>query len=205
MMVRWPRPKGEAMRRLTCAVLLAALTLPLVMAGTADALTTWDSFREDHRQVLTRGLQRPRIPKTGTLSIHWLEQRAEFLGARQQRVDRLYHRWQNIHEEELAALVPSPTSPAPPVHYDGDHLDLWLCIHAQEGSWTDPNPPYFGGLQMGYGFMEAYGGDLYATKGTADHWTPDEQIGVAEAAWAINNYTIGWLFSQWPNTAPPCV
>src|SRR5207244_2624880 len=23
------------------------------------------------------------------------------------------------------------------------HYNQWLCIHNYEGSWTDPNPPYF--------------------------------------------------------------
>src|SRR5205807_2977134 len=27
-------------------------------------------------------------------------------------------------------------------------LKDWLCIHHYEGAWTDPNPPYYGGLQM---------------------------------------------------------
>ena len=28
------------------------------------------------------------------------------------------------------------------------HKSQWLCIHGYEGSWTDPNSPYYGGLQM---------------------------------------------------------
>ena len=28
------------------------------------------------------------------------------------------------------------------------HLTEWRCIHRWEGSWTDPNSPYYGGLQM---------------------------------------------------------
>jgi hypothetical protein len=62
-------------------------------------------------------------------------------------------------------------------------LQDWLCIHRYEGSWTDPNPPYYGGLQMDMSFMEAYGSKLLRTKGTADHWTPLEQIWVAEHAY----------------------
>src|SRR5947209_894047 len=27
-------------------------------------------------------------------------------------------------------------------------LRAWNCIHHYEGSWTDPNAPYWGGLQM---------------------------------------------------------
>lgn len=78
-------------------------------------------------------------------------------------------------------------------------LSAWLCIHRYEGSWTDPNPPYYGGLQMDMSFMQAYGGQLLRTKGTADHWTPLEQIWVAERA-----YRSGRGFYPWPNTARGC-
>jgi hypothetical protein len=86
--------------------------------------------------------------------------------------------------------------------YQAQHpprLKDWLCIHHYEGSWTDPNSPYYGGLQMDMSFMEAYGGNLLRTKGTADHWTPLEQIWVAERA-----YRSGRGFYPWPNTARWC-
>ena len=57
---------------------------------------------------------------------------------------------------------------------------------------------------MGYGFMEAYGGSLYATLGTADHWSSTQQIAVAESAWRINGYSVAWLYSQWPISGPDC-
>jgi hypothetical protein len=78
-------------------------------------------------------------------------------------------------------------------------LKDWLCIHHYEASWTDPNPPYYGGLQMDMSFMAAYGGRLLRTKGTADHWTPIEQIWVAERA-----YKSGRGFYPWPTTARYC-
>jgi hypothetical protein len=78
-------------------------------------------------------------------------------------------------------------------------LEAWLCIHRYEGSWTDPNAPYYGGLQMDIGFMAAYGSRLLRTKGTADHWTPLEQIWVAERA-----YESGRGFYPWPTTARYC-
>jgi hypothetical protein len=68
-----------------------------------------------------------------------------------------------------------------------------------EGSWTDANSPYYGGLQMDMSFMQAYGGSLLRHKGTADHWTPLEQIWVAERA-----YESGRGFYPWPNTARWC-
>jgi hypothetical protein len=78
------------------------------------------------------------------------------------------------------------------------HLREFLCIHHYEGSWTDSGGPYYGGLQMDLGFQAAYGRALLRTKGTADHWTPLEQIWVAERAYKSRG------FYPWPNTARFC-
>lgn len=78
------------------------------------------------------------------------------------------------------------------------HLRDWLCIHHFEGSWTDHGSPYWGGLQMSLGFQQMYGGWLYAHKGTADHWTPLEQMWTAERALLSRGF---W---PWPNTARFC-
>jgi hypothetical protein len=77
-------------------------------------------------------------------------------------------------------------------------LGDWLCIHRYEGSWADPNSPYWGGLQMDLSFQATYGGWLLRHKGTADHWSPLEQIWVAVRA----SHSRG--FSPWPNTARYC-
>ena len=79
------------------------------------------------------------------------------------------------------------------------HKRQWLCIHHFEGAWNDPNPPYYGGLQMDLGFQRTYGRQLLRRKGTADHWTPLEQIWVAEHA-----RRSGRGFYPWPNTARAC-
>jgi hypothetical protein len=79
------------------------------------------------------------------------------------------------------------------------HLQAWLCIHHYEGDWRDPSGPYYGGLQMDLEFQRTYGGRLFRRKGTADHWTPLEQIWVAEKA-----YESGRGFYPWPNTARYC-
>ena len=78
------------------------------------------------------------------------------------------------------------------------HLQEWLCIHHYEGSWTDPNGPYYGGLQMNVTFQQAYGAWLFRHKGTADHWTPLEQMWTAEKALKSRGF---W---PWPNTARYC-
>ncbi len=79
------------------------------------------------------------------------------------------------------------------------HYEQWLCIHRYEGSWTDPNAPYYGGLQMDISFQRAYGDGLLDAHGTADHWSPLQQMWVAERAHAA-----GRGFYPWPNTARFC-
>ena len=78
------------------------------------------------------------------------------------------------------------------------NLGDWLCIHHYEGSWADPNSPYWGGLQMDLSFQARYGGWLLRHKGTANHWSPLEQIWVAVRASRMRG------FSPWPNTAHYC-
>ena len=79
------------------------------------------------------------------------------------------------------------------------HSAAWQCIQRHEGRWNDPNPPYYGGLQMDMSFQRRYGADLLRNKGTADNWEPVEQMWVAERA-----YRAGRGFFPWPNTARYC-
>lgn len=78
------------------------------------------------------------------------------------------------------------------------HLRQFLCIHRYEGSWRDAGGPYYGGLQMDLHFQRTYGFGLLRTKGTADRWTPLEQIWTAEKAHRSRGF---W---PWPNTARSC-
>ncbi len=78
------------------------------------------------------------------------------------------------------------------------HLRDWMCIHRYEAAWTDTGWPYWGGLQMSLTFQAHYGGWLLRTKGTADHWTPLEQMWTAEKALKSRGF---W---PWPNTARMC-
>ena len=80
------------------------------------------------------------------------------------------------------------------------HYSQWLCIHSHEGAWNaNTGNGYYGGLQMDMSFQSAYGGHLLRTKGTANNWTPMEQMWVAERA-----YSSGRGFGPWPNTARMC-
>ena len=78
------------------------------------------------------------------------------------------------------------------------HKRQWLCIHGYEGAWNDPNSPYYGGLQMDWEFQSTYGPELLRRKGTANNWTPLEQMWVAERAYRTRGF---W---PWPNTARYC-
>ncbi len=78
------------------------------------------------------------------------------------------------------------------------HLAGWLCIHGHEGSWNDTGAPYWGGLQMSLDFQQTYAPRLYRALGTADHWTPLEQMWAAERAARTRGF---W---PWPNTARMC-
>ena len=122
-------------------------------------------------------------------------------------------RWERVMGRPLThALAHAPTDPqrraeawrklAVNMHRRAVHVphrSAWLCIHRFEGSWTDPNPPYYGGLQMDVGFQRRYAPALFRTKGTADHWTPLEQMWAAERA-----HRAGRGFYPWPNTARYC-
>jgi hypothetical protein len=79
------------------------------------------------------------------------------------------------------------------------HRSAWLCIHRFEASWQDGGAPYYGGLQMDWSFMSHYGRELLRRKGDASHWTPLEQMWVAERA-----HRSGRGFYPWPNTARYC-
>ena len=78
------------------------------------------------------------------------------------------------------------------------HERQWLCIHRYEAKWTDADGPYYGGLQMDQEFQATYGRDLLRRKGTAQNWTPLEQMWVAERAYPTRGF---W---PWPNAARYC-
>jgi len=80
------------------------------------------------------------------------------------------------------------------------HKSQWLCIHRGEAAWNaHTGNGYYGGLQMDLSFQRSYGRYLLRLKGTADHWSPSEQMWVAERA-----YKSGRGFYPWPNTARAC-
>lgn len=82
-------------------------------------------------------------------------------------------------------------------------LRKWLCIfrherHPEEGWRTQTGNGYYGGLQMDIAFQRRYGRWLLRRKGTANRWTPIEQIWIAERGRRAQ----GW--HAWPSTARRC-
>ena len=135
---------------------------------------------------------------------------------RQRMIDAYRHQvwhWQRVMGHPVLLQLPNPPAELPSKiaawkriastvreqALNPPHKKQWLCIHRFEGAWNDPNPPYYGGLQMDLGFQRTYGGGLFSRKGTADHWTPLEQMWAAERA-----HSSGRGFYPWPNTARYC-
>lgn len=73
-----------------------------------------------------------------------------------------------------------------------------LCVHHYEGSWQDPDAPYYGGMQMDWSFMHNYGPWTLRRYGTADHWPWRTQLLIAYRGWRAQ----GW--GAWPNSAHFC-
>ena len=118
--------------------------------------------------------------------------RTPYAGHAEQSASLPYQRWV-LNQWTKRAEKAQKTARRPP------HYDQWICIHGYEGAWNDPNAPYYGGLQMDVSFQRTYGSHLLRAKGTADNWTPLEQMWVAEKAHAS-----GRGFYPWPNTARFC-
>lgn len=134
-------------------------------------------FRADTRHWLTVMDGRPPANVPRSLAVH---------SSSIPRLRLLARHWRHVAHRAWAQATHPPD------------LGGWLCIHHYEGSWADPNAPYWGGLQMDLSFQATYGGWLLRHKGTADHWSALEQIWVAVRA----SHTRG--FSPWPNTARYC-
>jgi hypothetical protein len=187
-------------QKLTLAFACAfALGAALAGAATLQAETTPDPPAETQ------------TTETETIDLPQLEQREI-----QRRIDRYRHetwRWQRTMGRPLTRNLQNPPADVEAKievwkrvalktrkHAENPpHKQQWLCIHHYEGAWNDPNPPYYGGLQMDLGFQRTYGGGLLTRKGTADHWTPLEQMWAAERA-----HRAGRGFYPWPNTARYC-
>ena len=87
--------------------------------------------------------------------------------------------------------------PAPVVSASASHMAMWLCIHGKEGAWdANTGNGYYGGLQATSPWYGVSRMDLLS---------PGAQIAHAEAMYAANGYSLGWIRQQWPNTSYGCV
>jgi Transglycosylase-like domain len=84
--------------------------------------------------------------------------------------------------------------------YHPPHNREFRCIHRHEGPWdANTGNGYYGGLQMDLTFQRQYAPRYLRQKGTADKWTPLEQIWVGERA-----LREGRGFYPWPTAARNC-
>jgi hypothetical protein len=185
--------EGEhALRHACLLALLAALAVALVPRATAREHVASRAARSD-RALMARVLGRIATHRDETWRWQRLMHRARtpYSGSAGQIRSLAYRRWVlELWRRRAAAAKRQALNPP--------HLRQWLCIHRYEGSWRDPRGPYYGGLQMDREFQATYGPDLLRRKGTADHWTPLEQMWVAERAYRTRGF---W---PWPNTARSC-
>jgi hypothetical protein len=80
------------------------------------------------------------------------------------------------------------------------HDAMWECIHNKEGDWAtgyNPAGPYYGGLQMTWGWGEL--------NGDPRHYSATEQKLAAEHEWARNGYSLSFMRQQWPKTSYGCI
>jgi Transglycosylase-like domain len=111
--------------------------------------------------------------------------------------DADYRLWiRNLWKQRAASALRQAQNPP--------HRSGWMCIHRYErhpaqGWATRTGNGYYGGLQMDISFQRTYGPELLRRKGTANNWTPYEQMWVAWRA-----YRSGRGFYPWPNTARHC-
>lgn len=180
-----------------CALIIALAAATSLRAGTTP----------DPPSTTTDGTAGGPIPAS-VIRPQWVRQR---------RIDRLRHetwRWQRLMGRSLTRqLADAPADVeakiavwkriAVQTRYAAQnppHRRQWLCIHRFEGGWhSNTGNGYYGGLQMDLMFQRTYAPGLLHRKGTADRWTPLEQMWAAEKA-----HRAGRGFYPWPNTARSC-
>ena len=207
-------------RGLLVGLALSFLAVPAALADdrgtTTDTTTTETATTTETSTTTTESAQ----TETAPVSDPWAETAETLrLRARALHYRRVARRWRALMGKPMPRIGLAPTSldsllerrrwragawrakaiAARRAGRRPPHLHAWLCIHRYEGSWRDPNAPYFGGLQMDLTFQGQYGRRLLRRKGTAEHWTRFEQMWVAERA-----HRSGRGFYPWPLTARRC-
>jgi hypothetical protein len=168
--------------------ILAGIAVLALLA--TPGFTEWDDYFDKHRTKVVQGIHKPRVPGHGTLTDEWVANRAEYFKIRQRRVDKLYHKWLDIHERELAAQVVSPPQPAPP---SGGGVLTWenadrVAACESGGNWSiNTGNGFWGGLQFLPSTWFAWGGGPFDGVGPFPY-SREYQIGIA----------VGHPLSHWP-------
>jgi hypothetical protein len=169
--------------------LISSLALGLTGAGAASAAVASGSDPEVERLLEAIGKHRDatwhwqRVMRKERWTTTFLERRTTDL----ERLVELRDVWKRRAERVRDRAKRPP------------HRAAWLCIQRHEGTWRDPRAPYWGGLQMSRQFQRAFGRYLLHLKGTANKWTPAEQMWTA-----VHAHRSGLGFHPWPNTARAC-
>lgn len=160
--------------RLAALVLLAAVTASSAMAATTAQLNDsriGNSKVELQAQIghstdviefFTVGKRKWVIAARHSSCIQVSWQRAcararSTLAAHRWLLGRAEHRYRDLFFDAL------PT---------GGDMPTWLCLHRNEGSWTDTLGTYQGGLQMDADFASTYGPDFQARYGASPGFWP---------------------------------
>jgi Transglycosylase-like domain len=178
---------NSSLRLLVLAGVLVLIVAALTGANRAEAAEQGMSLREQIEKLKkkTWSWQRlMRVPRT--------------------RGGRETQNATDLYLEELRDLWRTRAARAERAAQDPPHEEEWRCIHRHEasraGGWSaSTGNGYYGGLQMSMLFQRTLAPELLRAKGTADNWTPTEQMWVAERA-----IKRGFGFTPWPNTARAC-
>jgi hypothetical protein len=177
-------------RRLRFLVVVVALASAAAFSQNAEnGVTRNESF--------ALGAVVKQIATYRTATWHWQDvmgvPHSPFAASAVRSPDLAYRRWVLQLWRQRAARTKLRAEHVP-------HATAWQCIHRYEGSWgSHTGNGYYGGLQMDITFMRHYGSKLLHRKGTADRWSPLEQMWVAERA-----LKSGRGFYPWPHTARAC-
>lgn len=195
------------------AVLIAVTAVSAANASTDGKLRRYERQAAKHESVLRffnnhAWMTAPRYAKC------W-----QVTGWQRRRVCRIARSEVEEHTARLAnvrRMIEKLTAVAGPI----GNVSAWNCIHGYEDGgfgWTvNTGNGYYGGLQMDLEFQRDHGLDLLLAKGTADNWTPYEQMVVAQRAHDgvrtsqhRNGAVYFWKdrprgYHPWPNTARWC-
>lgn len=179
-----PQERNGPIRALTIVTALLTayiLTGPLPGADSKPRSAQLVNLQIDERRVRANEFRRALGHQTWPTSYSYRRTRST-----------AYRRW-------VLDLWESRAARARKWFWDDWRVQGFLCIHQGEGAWNaNTGNGYYGGLQMDWSFQSSYGPEFLRSKGTANRWTPLEQIMVALRAHRTRS------FYPWPTTARRC-